>query len=135
LIGLAEGRIPPGDYGVHVHYSLEQVTYVVAGRLRVRMGSPEEALSLGPGEAVFTEPGRTLSFHNDGPGEATVLFICVPPYPSDDSDTGRPSAHGALPAADLQRAVQRQRNALEAISRLFAARAERLREQGRHLTR
>jgi mannose-6-phosphate isomerase-like protein (cupin superfamily) len=132
LIGLAEGRIPPGDYGIHFHYSLEQVTYVLAGRLRVRLGSPQEEVSLGPGEAVFTEPGRSLSFHNDGPQEATVLFICAPPYPSDDADTGHASAHGALPPADLQRAVQRQRHALEAISRLFNARAERLREQGRH---
>jgi hypothetical protein len=132
LIGLAEGRIPVGDYSVHVHFSLEQVTYVVSGQLRVRMGSPDEELSLGPGEAVFTEPGRTLSFHNAGPLEASVLFICVPPYPADDSDTGLPGAHGSLPGSDLQRAVRRQRAALEAISRLFAARAERLREQGRH---
>lgn len=126
LIGVAEGHIPPGDYAVHVHYSLEQVTYVLAGQVRVRMGDPPEELVLGPGQAVLTEPGRTLSFHTDGPAEARVLFICAPPYPADDSDTGRPERHGPLDAAGRAKAMARQREALAAIEQLFARRRARL---------
>lgn len=125
LIGLAEGRIPPGDYGVHLHYSLEQVTFGLAGRVRVRMGDPDEEVVLGPGDAVVTAPGRTLSFHNDGPAEARVLFICAPPYPPDDRDTGRPSGHGPLGEADRRRAVRRQQQALRDIRRLFERRTGR----------
>lgn len=126
LIGVAEGRIPPGDYGVHVHYSLEQVTYVLAGRLRVRMSDPDDTLTLGPGEAVLTEPGRTLSFHNEGPEDARVLFICAPPYPPDDSDTGRPGRHGPLDVGERAKTLARQRAALAEIERLFARRRARL---------
>jgi mannose-6-phosphate isomerase-like protein (cupin superfamily) len=124
LIGLAEGRIPPGDFGVHFHYSLEQVTYVLAGHVRVRMGAPHEEVVLGPGEAVLTEPGRTLSFHNDGQTDVTVLFICAPPYPPDDRDTGRPAQHGPLSEDERHRAAERRRLALEEIGRIFAARGE-----------
>jgi mannose-6-phosphate isomerase-like protein (cupin superfamily) len=126
LIGIAEGRIPPGDYGVHLHYSLEQVTYLVSGRLRVLMGSPEELAELEAGQAVLTEPARTLSFHNDGPDDAVVLFICVPPYPPDDSDTGRPEAHRALSSDERALARERQRAAREAIGAVYARRSVRL---------
>src|SRR6266496_6250278 len=87
LIGLAEGRIAPGDYGIHLHYSREQVTFVLSGRLVVRMGGPAEERTVEAGQALVTEPGRTLSFHNAGPDDVSVLFICAPPYPADDSDT------------------------------------------------
>lgn len=126
LIGLAEGRIPPGDFGVHLHYSLEQVTYVLAGRVRVRMGGPAEELHLAPGEAVLTAPGRTLSFHNDGPDEARVLFICAPPYPPDDSDTGRPGAHRDLSAEERARSRERLALGLAQVGRLFADHQARL---------
>ncbi len=40
---LAEGRLPPGEFGVHAHRSLEQITYVLAGRVIVTMGNPRGA--------------------------------------------------------------------------------------------
>src|SRR4051794_23159388 len=40
-LSLAEGRLPPGEFGVHAHRSLEQITYVLAGRLEVTMGDPD----------------------------------------------------------------------------------------------
>ena len=126
LIGLAEGRIPPGDYGIHFHFSLEQVTYVLVGCVRVVMGSPHEELELDPGQAVLTEPGRTLSFHNAGPDDAVVLFICAPPYPPDDSDTGRAADHGPLSERERRMAAVRQRNALSAIATPYTARTEKL---------
>jgi mannose-6-phosphate isomerase-like protein (cupin superfamily) len=126
LIGVAEGRIPPGDHGIHLHYSLEQVTVVLSGQVRVRMGSPDEEHLLAAGEAIQTSPGRSLSFHNDGDEDARVLFICAPPYPPDDSDTARREAHGPLTAEEQQRALERQRLALSSISALFEQRAARL---------
>jgi mannose-6-phosphate isomerase-like protein (cupin superfamily) len=122
LIGLAEGLIAPGDFDVHLHYSIEQVTYVLSGQVRVRMASPNETVVLGPGQAVLTQPGRTLSFHNDGSEAARVLFICAPPYPPDDSDTGRPPNHGPLSSSDLVRSAERRRLALGEIQALFSSR-------------
>jgi hypothetical protein len=122
LVGLAEGALAPGDYGIHLHYSLEQVTYVLSGQVRVRMGDPDEVVELGPGEAVLTLPGRTLSFQNDGPGEARVLFICAPSYPPDDSDTGRPGAHRPMNRTERTTAAKRRRGALATIGALLAAR-------------
>jgi mannose-6-phosphate isomerase-like protein (cupin superfamily) len=121
LVGLAEGALPPGDYGVHLHYSLEQVTYVLSGRVRVQMGDPDEVVELGPGEALLTLPGRTLSFHNDGPADARVLFICTPPYPPDDSDTGRPTEHRPMNRSERVRAAERRQAALDMILARLAA--------------
>lgn len=88
---LAEGRLPPGDFGVHYHRTLEQITYVLAGQLIVTMGdlaTGETAeYTCAPGDTICTPPLTTLSYHNPGPEIARVLFICAPPYPADNSDT------------------------------------------------
>jgi len=76
LLGLtlAEGRLPPGDFAVHAHRSLEQLTYVLAGRLLVTMGDPASGatveLDCGPGDTIGTPPLVTLSFRNPGPETA-----------------------------------------------------------------
>jgi mannose-6-phosphate isomerase-like protein (cupin superfamily) len=106
-LSLAEGRLPPGAYGVHAHRSLEQITYVLAGRLVVTMGDPVTGetveLSCAPGDTVSTPPLVTLSFSNPGPEATRVLFICTPPYPADDSDTITFDRHRALTPAELNR--------------------------------
>jgi mannose-6-phosphate isomerase-like protein (cupin superfamily) len=111
-LSLAEGRLPPGAYGVHAHRSLEQITYVLAGRLVVTMGDPATGetveLACGPGDTVSTPPRVTLSFRNPGPDEARVLFICAPPYPADDSDTVTFDRHRALTPAELNRQGARE---------------------------
>ena len=96
------------------------------GRVRVRMGDLAEVIELGPGEAVLTLPGRTLSFHNDGPAHARVLFICAPPYPPDDSDTGRPTKHRPMSRDERVRAAERRQTALELIVARFAAGGQEL---------
>lgn len=110
---LAEGRIPPGAYGVHAHRSLEQVTYVLAGRLTVTMGDPATGeftrLDCGPGDTIGTPPLTTLSFTNPGPDLARVLFICAPPYSPDDADTQPLDRHRPLTRAELLAAWERQR--------------------------
>ncbi len=60
LLGLtlAEGRLPPGDFAVHAHRSLEQLTYVLAGQLLVTMGDLASGatveLDCGPGDTIGT---------------------------------------------------------------------------------
>jgi hypothetical protein len=50
-------------------------------------GGPLHEVRLKPGQAIATLPTQTLSFANAGDTDARVLFVCAPPYPSDDSDT------------------------------------------------
>lgn len=109
---LAEGRLPPGEFGAHFHRSLEQVTYVLAGRLIATMGDPATGatteIACGPGDAVSTPPVVTLSFRNPGPDEARVLFICAPPYPADNVDTATVEAHRPLSPVEVRAALDRQ---------------------------
>lgn len=116
--GVAEGRIPPGRYGIHRHLSLEQFTYVISGRLKALTGDddhPEGRSTLiEAGDLLLTLPGESLQFLNDGLEEARVLFICAPPYPTDDRDTRLASNHGGPEASD----------ATDSIERLEAIRAE-----------
>jgi mannose-6-phosphate isomerase-like protein (cupin superfamily) len=105
-MSLAEGHIPPGEFSVHAHRSLEQITYVLSGRVVVVMGNPEtgetDEYVCTAGDAVGTPPLVTLSFRNHGPEAARVLFICAPPYPPDDSDTLLVERHRALTSEELR---------------------------------
>lgn len=125
-LSLAEGWIPPGEYGVHTHRSLEHLTYVLAGRLTVTMGDPATGeltrLDCGPGDTIGTPPLTTLSFANPGPDLARVLFICAPPYPPDDADMQPLERHRPLTRAELLAAEQRQRQVGAARDARHAAR-------------
>ncbi len=92
-LSVVEGRIPPRPepYPVHMHGALEQVTYVLAGRITVETWDAAagqvarfEAVT---GDAFLTLPTQTLSYANAGPDIARVLFLCAPAYPPDDADT------------------------------------------------
>ncbi len=114
-LSLAEGRLPPGDYGVHLHRSLEQITYVLAGRLVVTMGDPATGQTreyhCATCDTISTPPRTTLSYRNPGPDLARVLFICAPPYPADDSDTLTLDRHRAPTPAELRGATSDERRA------------------------
>lgn len=124
-LSLAEGRLPPGEFGVHAHRSLEQITYVLAGRLDVTMGDPDTGttttIACGPGDTICTPPLATLSYRNPGPGPARVLFICAPPYPPDDADTATFDRHRALTAEEQAAALTRVRAVRAATDAYFAA--------------
>ena len=111
LVGVAEGRIPLGRFAVHRHLSLEQYTYVLAGRVRAITGDAQQpdsrAADLGPGDLLLTLPGESLQFVNDGSEPARVLFICAPPYPADDADTRLLDRHDPPDAAE--RVAMRER--------------------------
>jgi quercetin dioxygenase-like cupin family protein len=106
FMGGAVGYLAPGaSYAVHFHYTLEQLSFVVKGVVRVTMAG--ETRLLRAGDAVTNPPGTTLSFANDGPEPAEVLFVCSPPYPSDDSDTEIVDTHREL--SDAERAGRREK--------------------------
>jgi len=132
LLGLtlAEGRLPPGKFAVHAHRSLEQLTYVLAGRLLVTMGDPASGetveLDCGPGDTIGTPPLVTLSFHNPGPESVRVLYICTPPYPADDADTATVDRHRPLTAPELDMALARVQVVRAATDAHFAALADRI---------
>jgi len=116
--GVAEGRIPPGSFGIHRHLSLEQYTYIITGRVTAVTGNDQHpegrSVALKPGDLLLTLPGESLQFTNEGPETARVLFICAPPYPADDSDTRILTGHGPSSSDEVA----------EAIARLGAIRAE-----------
>lgn len=120
--GVAEGRIPPGRYGVHRHLSLEQYTYVLSGELIAVTGNADHPgghpVTLRTGDLLLTLPGESLQFVNERAEAARVLFICAPPYPPDDRDTRTLATHGPLHPAEAAAAIRR----LEAIrAELYAA--------------
>ena len=89
---LAEGLLEPGtSYRPHAHRTIEQLTYVLAGRVRVTSfdedaGRPQ-SVELEAGECVVTLPRETIEFACVGETPARVLFVTSPPYPADHSDT------------------------------------------------
>lgn len=131
FVGVAEGRIPPGWYGVHRHLSLEQYTYVVAGHLTAITGTEShphgQPAELSPGSLLLTAPGESLQFVNEGTEEARVLFICAPPYPPDDADTVTLAEHAPPTAAERTAMVARLETVRATIIEHIDARIAHLR--------
>jgi mannose-6-phosphate isomerase-like protein (cupin superfamily) len=117
FMGAAIGFLAPGTgYAVHFHYALEQLTYVLRGRVVVTTaGEPRE---LGEGEAMTNPPGVTLSFANEADAPAELLFICAPPFPADDSEVALAGEHRALSGAERARMRDRLGRALEQFRRV-----------------
>ena len=89
---LAEGMLEPGAiYRPHAHRTIEQVTYVLAGHVRVTSFDEAErqpqSVELEAGESVVSLPHETIEFACVGETAARVLFVTSPPYPADHSDT------------------------------------------------
>jgi mannose-6-phosphate isomerase-like protein (cupin superfamily) len=134
LTSVVVGIIPPreDDYSVHLHYGLEQVTYVVSGTVTVLQRTPGDAqhteVALGPGEAIVTPPASTLSFRNYGDIDAEVLFICIPPYPPTNADTELLSGgHRPLTVQELRTSVERLRRVHEYLGAQIDARLQAIR--------
>ena len=107
-LALAEGDIQPGHtYGIHAHLTLEQVTYVLSGRIRAITHHPERnetrEVVAGAGDSVVTLPGQSLQFAAADDAPARVLFITSPPYPDDHSDTVTLDTHRPLNEAEYDR--------------------------------
>ncbi|MCY3913178.1 MAG: cupin domain-containing protein [Chloroflexi bacterium] len=89
---LAEGLLEPGAvYRPHAHRTIEQLTYVLAGRVRITSFDEDagqtQSVELGARECVVSLPRETIEFACVGNTAARVLFVTSPPYPADHSDT------------------------------------------------
>jgi len=89
---VAEGLLEPGAaYRPHAHRTIEQLTYVLAGRVRITSFDEDsgqtQSVELEPGECVVSLPHETMEFACAGETAARVLFVTSPPYPADHSDT------------------------------------------------
>ena len=128
-LSVVEGRIPPRPepYPIHLHGALEQVTYVLAGRITVTTWDAEQSATTTfdatGGEAFVTLPLQTLSFANVGPDAARVLFICAPAYPPDDSDTRLTNTHRAPTTEEAAWSRERHQAAIDAFAAIARARA------------
>ena len=134
LTSVVIGIIPPRqtDYPVHLHYGLEQVTVVLSGKVTVLQRSSTDPhhseVELGPGEAITTPPGSTLSFRNQGADDVEVLFICVPAYPPTNADTEVLSGgHRPLTVQEIRRSAERLKRAQEYIGGHIEARIAAMR--------
>jgi mannose-6-phosphate isomerase-like protein (cupin superfamily) len=134
LTSVVVGVIAPRDtdYPVHLHYGLEQVTYILSGRVTALQRGPSDGqpveVALGPGEAITTPPASTLSFRNEGPDDAEVLFICVPAYPASNADTEVLSGgHRPLTVHELRRSAERLRRAQEYLAAQIESRLSAMR--------
>ncbi len=130
-LAVVEGRIPPGEYPSHLHYSLEQVTYVLEGELTVGTWDAAAELTrevhLKAGAAIITLPTQSLSFSNRTTRVVRVLFITAPPYPADNSDTLILEGHRAPTPDERQRSAECHQQLIEGIRLIASARADQLR--------
>ena len=134
LTSVVMGIIPPrdGDYPVHLHHALEQVTYVLSGTVTALQRGPSDPhaveVELRPGDAITTPSATTLSFRNSGQENVQVLFICVPTYPPTDADTEVLSGgHRPLTTGELRRSSERLRRAQEYLGSQIETRLATLR--------
>jgi mannose-6-phosphate isomerase-like protein (cupin superfamily) len=122
-MGAAIGSLAPGTrFDVHFHYSLEQLTFVLKGRVWLTMLGPNDAEPvtevLDAGQAITNPPGMTLSFANEGVDPTEVLFVCAPPFPPDDSEVVVTGEHRPLSEGERARAAERRGWALEHFARI-----------------
>jgi hypothetical protein len=136
-LSFVEGRIPPRaePYPIHLHGALEQVTYVLAGRITVTTwdATRGEAATFeaAGGDAFLTLPLQTLSFANGGPEVARVLFICAPAYPPDDGDTRLVAAHHAPTSEEIAWSRERHRIASDLFTAIARTRIDTPETSGR----
>ena len=121
-LALAEGDIRPGHtYGIHAHLTLEQVTYVLSGRIRAITHDPQtgqtQEFQAKAGESIVTLPGQSLQFAAADDSLARVLFITSPPYPADHSDTVTLDTHRPLTEPERAGLTQRRETVLREFRR------------------
>src|SRR3954454_16005434 len=75
---LVEHPLPPRSLGspVHTHRNEDEYTYVLEGRVGVRLG--DDVVEAGPGDLVFKPRGIAHAFWNAGDEPARLLEIISP---------------------------------------------------------
>lgn len=69
---MPKGTGSKGYYG-HIHENQEEVIFVFAGKLQVKVG--EDIVELGPREAIRISPGTTQGLYNGEDEDAELLII------------------------------------------------------------
>src|SRR5439155_12153439 len=124
------GFLAPGTrFEVHFHHALEQLSFVLKGRVWVTMRGPADreprTSVVGHGEAIANPPGVTLAFANeDSAVPAEVLFVCAPPFPPDGSEVVVTGQHRRLSEAERAQAATRISRALEHFRRVGTGRVD-----------
>jgi mannose-6-phosphate isomerase-like protein (cupin superfamily) len=75
---LAHMKAPPGWDEPAQQPSFGELTVMVAGRMRIEMDG--ETVEIGPGQAIWTEPGLRVRYSNPGPGESEYFALCIPAF-------------------------------------------------------
>jgi quercetin dioxygenase-like cupin family protein len=77
--------VPEGVAHRHLHPELEQVCYLLEGRLRIE--TPDGTAELEPGDCCYFAPGEPHRVVATGPTAARLLVIYAPPYGEDPGRT------------------------------------------------
>jgi mannose-6-phosphate isomerase-like protein (cupin superfamily) len=90
-MSIAAGRIKPGTVSwIHMLPVSSQVTYLVSGRLHIKMKDDRSPhpyeLELRPGDAVLNTPGTLFQLRNSGSDPAQVLYIVSPSFVFEKDD-------------------------------------------------
>lgn len=91
-LGLRTYRVEPGESiplsGLHYHDEQEEVFYVLDGILSVE--TPDDVLTVGPGQFFVAEPGSPHRAHvaDDAEAECRVLGMGAPPLSDGHSYEG-----------------------------------------------
>jgi len=121
FMGAAIGFLAPGSrFEVHYHHALEQLTFVLKGRVWVTMLSSARVLE--SGEAMTNPPGVTLAFANEDSYPAEVLFVCAPPFPADGGEVVVTGKQRELNEGELEVGKARRGWVLEHFRSALAAR-------------
>jgi mannose-6-phosphate isomerase-like protein (cupin superfamily) len=58
-----------------------ELTIMVRGRMRIEMDG--ETVEIGPGQAIWTEPGTRVRYSNPGAEESEYFAVCMPAFSPD----------------------------------------------------
>jgi mannose-6-phosphate isomerase-like protein (cupin superfamily) len=80
-LSLAHMIAPPGWGEPAQKPAFGELTIMVRGTMRVEMD--EETVELGPGQAIWTEPGTRVRYSNPGTEESEYFAVCIPAFAPD----------------------------------------------------
>lgn len=124
FMGAAIGFLAPDSrFEVHYHHALEQLTFVLKGRVWVTTSGSTRVLDTG--EAMTNPPGVTLAFANEDSYPAEVLFVCAPPFPADGGEVVVTGMQRELNENELEVCKARRGWVLEHFRSVLATRGVR----------
>ncbi len=77
-MSLAHMVAPPGWHEPHQTPEFGELTLVLRGRMRIEV--EDETADVGPGEAIWTEPGVRVRHSNPFDGESEYYAVCFPAF-------------------------------------------------------